>query len=244
MKSNSDSGFNVRFDEPAARLAEAYAPCFTLALQLRATNEFGDAAMLRQRIKDLLEKTRKEAIASGLPPEDVREAEFALVAFIDETVLSSDWSQKDQWISNPLQLELFNRYDAGEEFFQRLDGLRANSRLHAEAIEVYYLCMALGFKGRYQLHGQEELRHLIEETHAELAKQPGMQLGALAPHGKPRGQAATEVRGKWPAWALLSAAAVLALFVYLCLSFLISGSADNVADDIDSMAGSAVEVSR
>src|SRR5690554_713768 len=136
----------VNFGEDGGRLADVYAPCFTLTLQLRAGHEFGDAEVLRGRIKALLEKTRREAARTGLAPEDVREAEFALVAFLDETLLSSDWSQKDRWLARPLQLELFNRYDAGEEFFLRLDGLRANPSLHAEVLEVYYLCMALGFK--------------------------------------------------------------------------------------------------
>lgn len=229
--------FDIRFDGSAERLAEVFAPCFTLALQLRATDEYGDAETLRERVKALLDKTRRRATQAGLPPEDVREAEFALVAFLDETLLSSDWSQKDAWLARPLQLERFNRYDAGEAFFDRLDGLRANPGLHAEAIEVYYLCMALGFKGKYQLHGQEELRALIEETQAELAKQPGLAPGALAPHGKPRDGVAAEVRSAIPAWALAAAAVLLALVVYLSLSVFISRSADDVARDIDRVAG-------
>ena len=136
------------FGDLSARLADVYAPCFSLALQLRATNEYGDAEVLRRRIKHLLETTRHEAKRTGLAPEDVREAEFALVAFLDETLLSSEWSQKDRWLARPLQLELYDRYDAGEAFFDRLDGLRANPGLHAEVLEVYYLCMALGFKGK------------------------------------------------------------------------------------------------
>lgn len=229
--------FDIRFDGPAKRLAEVYAPAFTLVLQLRATQEYGDAETLRGRIKALLEKSRRQAAQSGLPPEDVREAEFALVAFLDETLLSSDWSEKDRWLARPLQLELYNRYDAGEAFFDRLDGLRANPGLHVEAIEVYYLAMALGFKGKYQLHGQEELRTLIEETQAELARQPGLAPTALAPRGKPRDGVAAEVRSALPAWALALAAVLLALIVYLSLSFFISGTADDVARDIDRVAG-------
>lgn len=238
MTTATPSPLGLDFEEPAERLAEAYAPCFTLVLQLRDTHEYGDAETLRQRVKALLEKTRRDAIQADLPPEEVSEAEFALVAFLDETVLSSDWSQKDRWLARPLQLELFNRYDAGEEFFNRLHGLRANPGLHAEPIEVYYLCMALGFRGRYQLHGQEELHRIIEETGAELERQPSLTLGALAPHGAPRGPVVSEVRGQIPGWMLLGAAVLLALIVYLSLSVLISGGADGVAEMIERMAGS------
>ena len=232
----STGSFSFGFGEESRRLADVYAPCFTLTLQLRAAHEYGDAAVLRQRIKALLEKIRRAAAQSGVPPEDVREAEFALIAFIDETLLSSDWSQKDRWLAQPLQLELFNRYDAGEEFFQRLDGLRANPGLHAEVLEVYYLCMALGFKGRYQLHGQEELRGLIEDTYAEIKKQPGMGAHTLAPHGRPRDKVATEVRSRVPTWVLVAAALAIGLVVYLGMSVYISSAAEDAAEDIDRMA--------
>jgi type VI secretion system protein ImpK len=225
--------FDFGFDEAEGRLADFYAPCFTLVLQLRAAHAYGDAEVLRGRIKRKLEAARREAEHHGVPPEDAREADFALVAFLDETLLSSDWSQKDQWLARPLQLELFNRYDAGEEFFHRLDGLRANPGLHAEVLEVYYLCMALGFKGKYQLHGQEELRELIEGTYAEVAKQPGLKVGRLAPHGAPRDTVAGEVRGRLPTWALVAVAVVLGLVVYLGMSLYISNTADAVAEDIE-----------
>lgn len=221
------------FDDVSARLADVYAPCFSLALQLRATQEYGESEVLRRRIQQLLESTRREAARTGLAPEDVREAEFALVAFLDETLLSSEWSQKDRWLARPLQLELYDRYDAGEAFFDRLDGLRANPGLHAEVLEVYYLCMALGFKGKYQLHGQEELRTLIEEVQTEVERQPGMAPGPLAPRGQPRGQVATEVRSRIPTWALVAAVVVLSLVIYLGMSVYISRTADEVARDIE-----------
>ncbi|MEM1043044.1 MAG: type IVB secretion system protein IcmH/DotU [Bacteroidota bacterium] len=224
------------FGDFSARLADVYAPCFSLALQLRATQEYGDAEMLRRRIKHLLETTRREAEGTGLAPEDIREAEFALVAFLDETLLSSGWSQKNQWLSNPLQLELYDRFDAGETFFDRLDGMRANPGLHAEVLEVYYLCMALGFKGKYQLHGQEELRMLVEEVQSEVERQPGMAPGQLAPHGQPRGQVATEVRSRVPTWAVVTAVVMLSLVIYLGMTVYMNRTAAEVARDIETVA--------
>lgn len=227
---------HVTFEGEKGRLAEVAAPVFSLILQLRGAHELGAAETLRQRVKALLEKTRREALRAGVAPEDTRAAEFALVAFLDETLLSSEWSERDAWVARPLQLELYERFDAGEEFFDRLDGLRANPGLHAEVIEVFYLCMALGFKGRYQLHGQEELHRLIEETQAELARQPGMQPGPLAPHGRPRDPVAAEVRSRLPAWAVLAVVALIGLLLYAGASVFISRSADTAARDIERMA--------
>lgn len=225
---------DILFDEAKTRrLSEVYSPCFTLVLQLRSTDAFGDAELLRQRIKRLLEKAGQDAARAGAAHEDVQAAKFALVAFIDETILSSEWAQKDHWLARPLQLEIYDRYDAGEEFFVKLDELRAQRNLRAEVLEVYYLCMALGFKGRYQLHDQERLRLLIEETYAELKRTPGMGVGVLSTHGKPRDQVATEVKSKLPAWIVIVGAAVLGLVIYLGMSFYISRAAQDTVRAID-----------
>lgn len=215
------------------RLAEVFAPCFTLILQLRGAQEFGDADVLRQRIKDLMDRAEREAARAGIPGEDVRNGKFAIVAFIDETILSSNWSQKNYWLAKPLQLELYNRYDAGEEFFVKLDQLKSQPSGNTEALEIYYLCMTLGFKGRYQLHEQERLRILIEEVYAILRNAPGGDALTLSPHGLPRDQAAAEVQSKVPIWVVAAVALALAVVVYFSLSLLISSSASNAVEVID-----------
>lgn len=229
----NDDTAAVLFDEAAdQRLSEIFATCFTLILQLRAANEFGDSEVLRRRVKGLLDDAEREALRTGVTPDNIQAAKFAVVAFIDETIISSSWPQKDRWVSKPLQLELYNQYDAGEAFFTRLDELRERPKSNAEALEVYYLCMTLGFKGKYQLHEQERLREIIEGTYEDLQRVPGMKPKELSPHGKPRGQVATEVRSKMPAWVIAAAAALIGLLVYMGLWFYISDTADDVAESI------------
>ncbi|HET6568055.1 MAG TPA: type IVB secretion system protein IcmH/DotU [Rhodothermales bacterium] len=230
----ADADSAVLFDEASARrLSEIYAPCFTLALQLRSTREFGDAEVLRRRIRQLLDNAEQEASRAGVSSQDVELATFALVALLDETILSSDWNEKDRWLAKPLQLERYNRYDAGEEFFVRLENLRGQAAAHAEVIEVYYLCLALGFKGRYLLQEQEKLRSIIEGSYAQLRGLPGMTAKRLSPHGRPRDQVATEVKSKVPAWALAVAAAVIGVGVYVGMHVYIDHSATQVAQTIE-----------
>jgi len=228
-----ESVASSHFDEAqAGRLAEVYAPCFALILQLRASHEYGDAEVLRRRVKDLFDRSEREALRTGYNAEDLRLVKFALVAFIDETLLSSNWSQKAYWVAKPMQLELYDRYDAGEVFFVRLDELRSASS-RAEVLEVYYLCMTLGFKGQYQLHDQERLHILIDEVYAILSRTAGMGSGMLAPHGKPRDQIATEVRNALPVWVVALFAVVIALIVYIGMSLYMSSKADSTVEAID-----------
>lgn len=238
---DAESFSSLLFEESQdRRLADIYASIFTLVLNLRDSAEFGDAERLRDRVRMLLKKSKQEALESGVPSDDIRAAEFALVAFADESILSSDWSQKDRWVARPLQLQLYDRYDAGEAFFDRLEELRTQPSMRPEVLEVYYLCMTLGFKGKYQLHGQETYRTLIEETYEDLARTPGLGETSLSPHGEPRDQIATEVRSKVPPWSVAAGAAVIALLVYIGMSVYMTNESEDVAQTIREMTPAQV----
>ncbi len=218
----------------SGRLAEIYSPCFTLILQLRSSSHFSDAETLRNNLVQVLGECEQNARRSG-STQDVEDAKFALVAFVDETVLSSDWSMKSVWMSSPLQLQLYNRFDAGEHFFERMDTILQNpSRL--QVLEVYYLCLTLGFKGRYQLVEQDKLRARIDAARSALKQSPDMRAGELSPNGRPRDQIAAEVKSKLPTWAIVAAAVAIGLLIYMVMSFYISQKAGGVKSSIEELA--------
>lgn len=217
------------FDRPDDKnLATLCSDCFVLILKLRASREFGDVEVLRQRIKTLFEKIERDGRHAGFAFEDIQTAKFGLVAFIDETVVTSDWSQKENWLSNPLQFILFNRFDAGEEFFQKLQELRTNARSNAPVLEVYYYCLALGFKGKYKIHEPERLRSLIDELYRDLRYLTGRDIPALSPHGQRKDEIVDVMTAEIPTWVIAVSAAAIGFFFYLVMTFLINNSADNV----------------
>lgn len=218
------------------RLAEQFAPCFALIVQLRETDAYGEPDALRQRIKDLLSSVEREARQAGAAPSEIEEARFAVVAFIDETVLSSQWPSRDYWVAKPLQLEFFDRFDAGEEFFARLQRLLEQPGSHAELLEVYYLCLALGFKGQHMLQDQERLPLLIGQASQALERASGRRGGGLSPHGMPHGRTVQEVRRKLPAWVLVVVAAVIGVVVYLGMYAYMSNASDEAARQIEGIA--------
>jgi len=86
---------------------------------------------------------------------DYRLAKFAVCAWVDEMISSSRWPQKVKWPKAELQRQHFNTTNAGEEFYQKLCGLRP---AQVEVMEVFANCLALGFHGcYYQPNTQEEL---------------------------------------------------------------------------------------
>ena len=173
-----DHNFNIE------SLADLFNDAFSLILQLRQLRDFGDPGELRRQMKSLFVSAESRARRLDVNPRDVEDAKYAVVAFLDEVVLNSDWSYRDDWSSQPLQLEYFGTNLAGEEFFTRLDGLMKEQPGRGELLEVYFFCLALGFEGRYRVLGKERLRGLIADVQARLQALRGGS-SALAPHWKP-----------------------------------------------------------
>ena len=218
-------------------LSDAASECLLLIQQVRLATAIGDPGQLRARTLEVLKRFERSARDGGFESDQVQMAKFALVAFLDEAVAGAAFGDKELWTTNPLQAELFGLNSAGEEFFRRLNDLRQHPQANVQVLEVYYLCMVLGFKGRYQLDSPEVLRRLVEETRADLlkAKEPRF-MQPLSPHAKPGERLAGGGGREVPAWAMAAAAAAVALIVFLILSWLISGATDRVKEMI-SMAG-------
>ena len=87
-------------------------------------------------------------------------AKYALVAYIDEFVMKSDWQHKIKWMSSPLQLELFGDHVAGKKFFEKLNEIVLLSSDAVELLELYYLCLEMGYEGSYRVDGIEKLQAL------------------------------------------------------------------------------------
>lgn len=217
------------------RLTELASPSFSLILQLRSTNNAGDPNTLRERVKDSFVRFERNAKDAAIDNDLIRHAKFALVAFTDESILSSNWSGKNSWGLKSLAWELFNSTNAGADFFQALEQLRQRTHINLEALEVYYLCLALGFKGKYGPlpQGPEKLRMLMEDMHHELRREINKPVDALlSPHGKPRDLVRQVLKERVPAWVVGAGAAAIGLLAYVIASFFIGNEAEAVANVI------------
>ena len=123
-----------------------------------------NADMFRRRTKEALAEVTREAMKRNYAAEHTIETDFAMVAFLDEVILSSKDPARDEWVQKPLQEELFNITTAGELFFTRIERLltRADTQELADMLEVYYLCILLGFEGQYATRNKTEL-HLLSD---------------------------------------------------------------------------------
>lgn len=189
---------------------------FSLILHLRTQNDFGHPENLRHSLKQHFESMEKKAKEFRLEAGDISDAKFALTAFLDETILNSRWHEKEAWRAKPLQLDYFKTNLAGEKFFERLDRIWNNRKNQASLLEVYYLCLILGFEGKFKLQDKEELNKLKNDIALELRESRAVAEYTLAPNG----QAPETARRKHgpPSWLIVSLCLCVGLLLYAILS--------------------------
>jgi type VI secretion system protein ImpK len=129
-----------------------------------------------------------------VPSEDYDLARFAVCAWVDEAILGSPWTHKGSWQREQLQRVYYHTTDAGEEFFERLNALGFQQR---DIREVYYLCLALGFMGRYCHKGDEVLLEQLKSSNLKLLMGssvglPSIERAELFPEAYPRDRAEAE----------------------------------------------------
>lgn len=74
-------------------------------------------------------------------------ARYGLVAWIDEMLVEAPWDGKEWWSNNVLEVEVFNTRNCYEMFFVKAK--LASSLSQRDAIEIFYVCVILGFRGFY-----------------------------------------------------------------------------------------------
>jgi type VI secretion system protein ImpK len=206
-------------------LALVFQEVLTAIVRLRSNRqELSDAESfrfyMREAIKTAIQEARNQG---GYNADDIKMATLALVGFLDESVLNLRNPMFADWPRKPLQEELFGIHMAGEIFFRNLEQLmgRADSADLADLLEVHYLCLLLGYGGRYSIGGKGELQAITTATGDRISRIRGVSYDPfLAVLNEPEVVKVTE--DPWVKKFLIAAVACFVLVVLLFVTFKIT----------------------
>ena len=197
-------------------------PIFDLILRVKAgivppSNE------LRAKVESMFDDFERRAERYRINHKVVNVAKFGLAAFFDETVLTNNFPLKNEWEKNPLQLKYFGEQLAGNKFFDKLESMLSQIEVTQDAVEIYYYCMLLGFKGKYAVYEQEKLLETMQKTANALVKVGKIKPVELSPNWVANDQPKPPEKRGMPVWAKIGTLAFMGLgvIVYLVM-FLLS----------------------
>jgi len=205
-------------------LALIFQEVLTAIVRLRSNRqELSDAESFRFFMREAIKTGIQEARGQGYAGDDIKMATLALVGFLDESVLRTQNPIFANWPRKPLQEELFGIHMAGEIFFQNLDQLmgRPDSIDLADLLEVHYLCLLLGYGGKYSIGGKSDLQAITTATGERIRRIRGATSDPfMEMPSEPELVKSTE--DPWVKKLLIAAIACFVLMMVLFLTFKVS----------------------
>jgi len=98
----------------------------------------------RLRIRGLIDQAEALLGAS----EQWQLGKYALAAWVDEMLVDAPWDGRDWWSNNVLEMELFSTRECYDRFY--VLAKEASTLANRDALEVFYICVVLGFRGLYR----------------------------------------------------------------------------------------------
>jgi type VI secretion system protein ImpK len=202
----------------------------TVAGQLRGTASHPDPEGLRERLTGQMREFEQCARAKGLTDTMVLPARYVLCALVDESVLDTPWGSQSVWAKRGLLITFHNETWGGEKFYDALDRLQAFPSGNLHLLELMYLCLALGFEGRYRVRdgGRDQLERVREQLFQTIRTQRGDPERELSPHWRGITERRDPLIHQVPLWVFAGLAGLLLLGLFAAFTFALSRDSDPV----------------
>ncbi len=205
-------------------LINAFSALLELAPELENARPPEDPETLRTRMLNELGSARDAAIAAGSPLARADNAGWCVGALLDDLALNTPWGGNSSWPRQPLVVSLYGDVDAGTRFFERLEELERYPNRDPEMLELTYMCLALGFRGKYRVPGRAGDGSLmaVRAAAARFLRNAEAENAPLSPNWKGVVAADEPSRFTVPIWVVGLAAAALMTLTYVMLSINLS----------------------
>jgi type VI secretion system protein ImpK len=218
--STGSAGFEDIRQWNQSPIMAAAAPLLALLARLGNILSVPDPGALRERTVDEIRRFEQTLRGQNQPMELVRASHYALCASLDDVVRNTPWGSRGVWADTSLVAAFHGEVRSGERFFDVLAQLCRHQGKFLPVIELMYVCMSLGMKGRYRLspRGPAELDRVREETYVLIMRQRRPAERELSPHWRGISAPYRPLRAVLPVWvAAIGALGVLALVYGLLL---------------------------
>jgi len=219
-------------------LVSAAAMLIALPARLLTMSTHHDIEGLRNQVLAEIKAYENKARLVATDPNVSYTARYALCAFIDEAVLNTIWGSDSSWNSQSLLSTLHNETSGGETFFVILDRLLKDPNADLDLLELMFICISLGFKGRYAVmdRGHEKLEELRNIVFEHIRQRRGEFPQELSPHWQsPSGQN-TSLRNFVPLWVVGAVAGALLLAIFLGFTLVLNETVEPVYNALETIS--------
>ena len=225
-------------------LEKASSGLLALLTRLNTSKNQSDPAGLKNKIIKEIQQFQLNAQACEIDQDTISSSRYVLCTVLDEAVLSTPWGNSSGWAQQSL-LSLFHKeVSGGERFFDLLKSLAQNPAKNRNLLELMYLCLALGFEGRYRIieNGKDKLISIREWLYRILQKERGLAETTLSPHWEGVTDRRNPLMRLIPLWVFGAIAAGLLAIMFSVFLFKLNNDSDPVFRQLLSIQPNETEV--
>lgn len=218
------------------KIIVAFAHVLDVSQDLRQVRAPDDPEALRIRLLEDITRARDMAVSDVGSLQRADSAAWLVAALVDDLVLNTPWGGHGIWPSRSLVATLYGDVDAGVQFFERLEDLRRYPDRDPELLELAYICLSLGFQGKYRVDAGYSGGSLAEvrAATARLLYSRDM-VAELSPNWQGVLAANKPPRFAVPIWTLFVGAAVIATIAFILLDLRLSDRGEHLYDMADAL---------
>lgn len=189
---------------------------------------------LHQQVEREMRAFDTQAKALGLKPETVLSARYVLCTIIDEAVLNTPWGADSAWTQRTLLSLFHNETAGGEKFYILLERMRQNPTENIHFIELCYLCLSLGFEGKYRVvdRGRDAIETLRDELFQTISLHRGEYERALSSHWQGLGKLKKSLSNQIPLWVVASVMLAITAMTFTGFRYWLDDTTAQITTDI------------
>ncbi|WP_111642399.1 type IVB secretion system protein IcmH/DotU [Marinimicrobium alkaliphilum] len=207
--------------------------------RVSGTARHTDVSGLYRQLSYEIRQFEERARVRGIKPEIILAARYVLCSVLDEAVLNTPWGSDSPWAQGSLLSRFHNETSGGEKFFQILERMLQAPAEHIDMLELMYLCLSLGFEGRYRLstRGRDALEQLKDDLYRTIRRYRGEHERALSRRWKGLGKTRSTLSEYVPLWVLAASVALVLVMTYSGFRYWLYSSSNPVVDQLEQVIG-------
>ena len=225
-------------------LEKAASGLLALITRINMSHSQSDPMGLKNKIVEEIKLFQTTAQTEQIDSQTVMSASYVLCTVLDETIINTPWGNESNWPKQSLLALFHKEVEGGERFFDLLKSLAQNPGKNRYLLELMYICLTLGFEGRYRLieGGKNKLISIREWLYQILQKEKGGFEQTLSPHWQGLTDKRNPLMQLLPFWVFGAITAALLALIYTVFLFQLNSDSDPVFKAIYSIKLPVMEV--
>ncbi len=190
-----------------------------LAGNLRSLEPVGTIERLRTDVEKMISQLVMKLTDAAVPKDIIITCRYIVCCLMDELVLSTPWGVDSVWSQQTLLSKFHNETWGGEKFFLIVNKLLERPEQNIDLLELCYVCLSLGFKGKYRVSnsGEAEITKLSHHIVQKIiqCRPIGRELSPAWESLLPDASKSRFLLPRWLQFSILSLLVMLAYVLYL-----------------------------